>query len=111
MKPRTLHERPTISNRYSVVWRVGDKYEIRTVEAARIFGDAIGLRRDGKVWVLDHITSGWRIDAFRLKNTAIQAIRELLVVSDFLWKEPSLEIKAQVKEILSRLGSVERGGK
>lgn len=94
---------PIDNGTYTILCEANGKEVRREVEAEEICYDVIGMRsEDGKI-ILDHIPTGKRIARFANTRKAREAIRELMQLTNFKWKEPPAKIRPAVQEILGRL--------
>jgi hypothetical protein len=77
----------------------------RKVKAIEVAYEVMGIRQDGKKFILDHIPTGMEIGRFATLADAHQAVRELIQISDFRWSRPPASIRVAVKEVLSGLAA------
>jgi hypothetical protein len=97
--------KPDKSGNYKVVDQEARSHRqvVRTVVPEDVAFDVIGIRKDQKAFVLDHIPTGLEIGRFPSNRAAREAILELMQLTDWKWQTPPKAIAADVREIIERL--------
>ena len=105
--PRRKQQDPTRinhrakANTYTIL-TPGKDSDTRTRVEAHITYTTLGIRKDGKTIVIDHIPTGTRVATTKTLKQAVDCVRELFFLSDFNFTTPPEDLRKPVSEILRR---------